>query len=249
VLNSQVLERTDQELREMTFLFSHQGRLVTGTVAANYKPVTDAELPSLLSGNLDFVLRWHAPQTEDLNIIVNTPTGQNFGNPPFILSLFPNDPRVQQVARNLPTSIPGVGQVGLNSIGPQGFEIASLGANFPKGVYVVGAYNFLFNDTNVPPTGPKVPFTIEAFLNGKKLLLVVNFEQVLAGTQEPRFGYVFKDAIALGELGATALQAPPTPTAAATKAKPKAAAAVHPAAKAAPPPARDPRPGARSGRR
>jgi hypothetical protein len=209
MLSSPVLHHTEQQVRELTFLFAHQGQ-VFGNVAAGAVPVTDAELPALLSGNLDFVLRWSDPAREcaDLNLVLNTPKREVFGNPPFILSLFPNDPKVGKLLKeNFPQSSPSGGQVGLNHIGPEGIEIASFPATFPRGPYVVGAYNFLYNDkpANIPDL-PKVPFTIEVFLHRKRQPLITNFEQVLEGAEAPQFGFVFRDSISIGQLSATAVQ-------------------------------------------
>ena len=207
LIQSSAIQYNDQQMRELTFLFTQQGA-VFGNVAASNTRVTDAMLPSLLGGNLDFVLRWSAPGGADLNLVVNTPKGETFGNPPFVLSLFPNNPTVGKLLREeLPQSSRSGGQIGLNHIGPEGIEIASFSGKPPTGTYVLAAYNFITDDKPTDTTGlPTVPFTIEAFLNGKRQPLLLNLEEAVAGTEKPRFGPVFRDEIALTELSGTALQ-------------------------------------------
>ncbi len=209
MLHAESIQQADQQARELAFLSSHQGRSL-GNVAASNVPVTDAELPSLISGNLDFVLRWSGPQGtySDLNLVVRTPLGEIFGNPPFLLSVFPDNAKWQAYLKEkLPPTSPSGGAIGLNSIGPEGIEIASFGKSFPAGVYIVSAYNFL------PPENAKarsasatVPYKIEVFLHGQRQPLIINFEQALAGTEAPKFGYVFTDRIGVGEMGSTAVQ-------------------------------------------
>jgi hypothetical protein len=187
--------------------------MVFGNVATSDFRVTDAELPSLLGGNLDFVLRWSGPQHQaaDLNIFVNTAKNEVFGNPPFILSLFPGDPTIGKLLeKNFPQSSPSGGHVGLNHIGPEGIEIASFGKNFPSGIYAFGAYNFIYSETPIDSGGePKVPFTLEAFLNGKRQPVLLNFTAASAGTEPPRFGPVFHDEIGIGQISASAIQIKP----------------------------------------
>src|SRR4051812_32649686 len=83
-------QHNEQQIRELRFLFS-QGGAIFGNVATSTVPVRNADLPSLLGGRLDFVLRWDQPQASDLNLFVRTPLAETFGNPPFILSLFPGN--------------------------------------------------------------------------------------------------------------------------------------------------------------
>jgi hypothetical protein len=200
-------EHTDQQIRELTFLYSHSGTVI-GNVATSTFAVSDKQLPSLLGGQLDFVLRWNQPEAADLNLFVRTPLAETFGNPPFILSLFPGDKEIGQfLATTFPPSSKSGGSVGLNHIGPAGIEIASWSKRPPDGLYVVGAYNFIYSETPVDTTGlPKVGFKLEAFLNGKRQNLLLNLDAAVAGTEAPRFGPVFKSSIALTELAATALQ-------------------------------------------
>ena len=208
-MHSESIQQADQQARDLAYLSSHQGRTL-GNVAASNVPVTDSQLPGLISGNLDFVLRWSGPQGTytDLNIVVRTPLGETFGNPPFLLSIFPDNAKWQEFLKDkLPPTTPSGGAVGLNSIGPEGIEIASFGKTFPAGIYVVSAYNFLPPDEqHTPGTGAKIPFKIEVFLHGVRQPLIINFDQALAGTQAPKFGYVFRDKIAVGEMGSTAVQ-------------------------------------------
>ncbi|MGA2499658.1 MAG: hypothetical protein ABSH20_18125, partial [Tepidisphaeraceae bacterium] len=179
-MHSESIQQADQQARELAFLSSHQGRTL-GNVAASNVPVPDSQLPSLIGGNLDFVLRWSGPHGTytDLNIVVRTPLGETFGNPPFLLSIFPDNAKWQAYLKDkLPPTTPSGGAVGLNSIGPEGIEIASFGKTFPAGVYVVSAYNFLPPDAqHTPGTGAKVPFTIEVFLHGHLQPLIINFQQ------------------------------------------------------------------------
>jgi hypothetical protein len=201
------LQRTEQQLRELRMLFSNQGESF-GNVAASNVRVTDAQLPSLLGGNLDFVLRWSQPGGADLNLFVRTPAGDTFGNPPFLFSLFPNNPAINKaLADNFPPTSPAGGSIGLNHIGPEGIEIATFAKNFLSGIYVFGAYNFIPSDPSIPTKGlPKTPFTIEVFQNGRRLLLLLNPLEAAAGKEKPRFGFVFKDAISIADEGAGAVQ-------------------------------------------
>jgi hypothetical protein len=200
-------QHNEQQIRELRFLFS-QGGAVFGNVATSRVPVSNAQLPSLLGGHLDFVLRWDQPTDADLNIFVRTPLGEKFGNPPFILSLFPGNKEIGDLlATTFPPNSPSGGSVGLNHIGPAGVEIASWNKKPPTGLYVIGAYNFIYSETPVDTTGlPKVGFKLEAFLNGKRQPLLLNLDAAVAGTEAPRFGPVFKSSIAVTELAATALQ-------------------------------------------
>lgn len=200
------LQRTEQQLRELRMLFSNQGESF-GNVAASNVRVSDAQLPSLLGGNLDFVLRWSQPGGADLNLFVRTPAGDTFGNPPFIFSLFPDNPAINKaLADSLPPTSPTGGSVGLNHIGPEGIEIATFAKNFLSGIYVFGAYNFIPSDPAIPTKGlPKTPYTIEVFQGGKRLLLLLNPLEAAAGKEKPRFGYVFKDAITIADQGAGAV--------------------------------------------
>jgi hypothetical protein len=210
MLTSPALQYTEQQMRELNYLFSHQNGGLLGNVATSTHRVSDRELPQLFGGPLDFVLRWSAPGGADLNIFVNTPLNETFGNPPFIYSFFPGNTEIGQALADagLPQSTPSGGHVGLNHIGPQGIEIASFAADYPRGRYVVGAYNFIRLE-DVDTTGlPKVPFTIEVFLDGKKQEVILNLQQVLAGKEQPRCGLVYRDEIAIGELAATALLIP-----------------------------------------
>jgi hypothetical protein len=203
-------ERTEQRIRELSFLFTNGGA-VFGNVAVSNVPVRDADLPGLLGGNLDFVLRWSNPQGADLNLFVRTPLDETFGNPPFILSLFPGNKDIGRLLEeNFPQRSPSGGSVGLNHIGPQGFEMASFNRRAPAGLYVVGAYNFIFSETPVDTTGlPKVRFRLEAFLNGVRQPLLLNLEEAAAGTEPPLFGFVFRGDIAITELSATAINITP----------------------------------------
>lgn len=207
VLSTEALQRAERRAGEMAGVLARGGQIL-GDVAWARRPVTDAELRGMLSGGLDFVLRWNAPVPVDLNIVVRTPTGETLGNPPFILSLYPNDPRVGRLlAGDLPQLAAGGGHVGLNHIGPAGIEIASFPRLFPAGTYIVAAYNF------VPPAAPgetgegeRTSFRIEAFINGRRQPLVLNLKEALAGAQPPRFGPVFTGSIAVGEMDSTALR-------------------------------------------
>jgi hypothetical protein len=218
ILRMPDFERTEQQIRELSFLFTHSGA-VLGNVATSNVAVREAELPALIGGKLDFVLRWSYSDAADLNLFVRTPLGETFGNPPFILSFFPGNKEVGQfLATTFPQSSPSGGSVGLNHIGPEGIEIASFSNKPPAGLYVVGAYNFIYSETPVDTTGlPKIPFRLEAFLNGKRQQLLLNLDAAVAGTEAPRFGPVYKDSIAITELAATAIQINPGRTSTAVR--------------------------------
>src|SRR5688572_26124574 len=132
-LQDEELARNDQQMRELRYLFDQQGE-VFGNVAISDRAVTDAQLPRLFGGRLNFVLRWSDPDYADLNIVMNSPRDETFGNPPFLLSLFPNDPATRQfLDRELPQSVPSGGRVALNHVGREGIEIATWGRNYPTG--------------------------------------------------------------------------------------------------------------------
>jgi hypothetical protein len=203
------IERTEQQLRELQFLFTHSAT-VLGNVASGTHRVSDAELPSLLSGQLDFVLRWSGRhhESEDLNIFVRTPNGEILENLPFFFSFFPGDPKVgQRLHSAFPQTTSSGGQLGVNHIGSEGIEIASFDApSFPRGNYFVGAYNGIPSTTSLDPSGKtNTPFTIEAFVHGQRQPLLLNPREATAGTETPRFGFVFRDSISLGELSGTAV--------------------------------------------
>jgi hypothetical protein len=206
-LQDEELARNDQQMRELRYLFDQQGE-VFGNVAISDRAVTDARLPRLFGGRLNFVLRWSDRDYADLNIVVNSPRDETFGNPPFLLSLFPGDPATREfLDRELPQSVPSGGRVGLNHVGREGIEIASWGSRFPRGTYTVAAYNFLYLEDAIDTTGlPKVKFRIEAFLDGQRQPILLNFAEAAAGNEPCRFGLVFEDEIAIGELTGTGLQ-------------------------------------------
>ncbi len=220
-MRSESIQQADQQARELAFIASHPNSMRGNAVASNTR-VTDAQLPSLISGNLDFVLRWSGPRDTwtDLNIVVRTPLGETMGNLPFLLALMPDSAAAQSYSKTLPPITPSGGAVGLNSVGPEGIEIASFGKTFPAGVYIVSAYNFLPPDPQHPSgSGTKIPFHIEVFLHGVRQPLIINFEQALAGTESPKFGYVYRDKIAVGEMGSTAVQIGRPTTDGSTKAR------------------------------
>jgi hypothetical protein len=208
VLNDFAVQQSDQQARELSYLFHHQGGAF-GNVAASFTPVPDADLPQLFGGRLNFVLRWSSTslnQYADLNIVVTDPGRNTFGNPPFWLSAYPDDPNAKAfLQNNFPQTSPLGGSVGANHIGYEGIEIATFGQKVPAGTYVIGAYNS-FRIPNQNTEGlPKIPFTIEAFLDDQRLPLILNLPEVLAGKEQPVFGKVLHDAIAVSELSTTAL--------------------------------------------
>jgi hypothetical protein len=206
-LQNPELERNDQQLRELRYLFAQQGE-VFGNVAASTRAVSDADLPGLFGGRLNFVLRWSDPAFADLNIVVNSPRDETIGNPPFLLSLFPNDPATRAfLDAELPQSAPSGGRVGLNHVGPEGIEIASWGRSFPRGTYTVAAYNFLYLQDQIDTSAlPDVKFKLEAYLDGVRQPILLNFAQAITGAEPCRFGLAFEDQIAIGELTGTGLQ-------------------------------------------
>ena len=194
------LAQNEQQLRELAYLFAHQGE-VFGNVAFSTRRVTDAELPGLLTGRLNFVLRWSEPEGADLNLQVVTPGEGIFGQPPYTLSLFPTDPSIRALLDPiLPQSVPSGGRLGLNHIGPEGFETASWPSTFPTGQYSVGAANFIALNTAGTTGQPRVAFKIETFLDGMRQPMLLNPGAAFAGKEPCRFGLVFEDEIALSEV-------------------------------------------------
>jgi hypothetical protein len=156
------------------------------------------------------VLRWLGPMDgySDLNIVIRTPSGEIFGNAPFILSLYPDNPQYSKFLKEFfPSTSASGGAVGLNSIGPAGIEIASFGKNYLKGVYVISVYNFMppaGDSTSAATAGTKVPFTIEAFVNKKNVQVIVNFTQASNEGEYPKLGNTYKGSVGIGEMSSTA---------------------------------------------
>ena len=78
--------------------------------------------------------------------------------------------RADAARRNYPRNSPSGGQISKNSVGPDGLELANWPKNYPAGTYRVVVYNLL--DAKPPPaqTIDPVTYTIDVFLNGKKLI-------------------------------------------------------------------------------
>ncbi|MDB5299081.1 MAG: hypothetical protein JWO87_744, partial [Phycisphaerales bacterium] len=174
-LQSPDLARTEFENREISVVIQ-RGGFVRGDVVVGNLHLSDfAKLP----GSLDFVLQWSGGPTaalNDLNLAVfsprNTRTSPDFvANPPFTVSLTPGSPASEQIrSTSYPRTSTSGGAISKNSVGPDGLELASWGKNHPAGTYRVVVFNFL--DASPPPsqTTNPVTYTIDVFLNGKKLI-------------------------------------------------------------------------------
>jgi hypothetical protein len=174
-LQSPDLARTDFENREISVVIQ-RGGFVRGDVVVGNLHLSD--FPKL-PGSLDFVLQWNGgPQAalNDLNLAVfsplNTRASPDFvANPPFTVSLTPGSPASEQLrAASYPRTSKSGGAISKNSVGPDGLELASWGKKYPVGTYRVVVYNFL--DASPPPaqTTSPVTYTVDVFLNGKKLI-------------------------------------------------------------------------------
>jgi hypothetical protein len=172
----------DFQVREIGLLL-RRGGFVVGDVAVGNLHVSQSELMDLLPGRLNFVLTWTGGpkrQLADLNLIVVSPKGigDAVGNPPFVYCLNPSDPISIKQRDSVPyfhQTSPSGGSIGLNSVGPEGLEIASWSGKFPTGQYVVVATNQfpanLFQGTqNLPGRGSNpIRFEIRVFLDGGQI--------------------------------------------------------------------------------
>ncbi len=156
-----------------------RGGFIQGDVNVGDLNVPDAEALAFLPGTLQFVLRWDGGPSRnlnDLNLAVVSPlttaSSPDFvANPPFTVSLVPGDPKAEATrAAKYPRTSRSGGQIGRNSVGPEGLEIASWGRNYPRGAYTVAVYNLV--DAVPPPTTTTDPvnYTVDVFLNGEKII-------------------------------------------------------------------------------
>jgi hypothetical protein len=129
-----------------------------------------------LPGGLDFVLQWSGATPaalNDLNLAVfsplNTVTSPDFvANPPFTVSLTPTSPTSQQLRRTTyPEQSRSGGQISLNSVGPDGLELAFWPKTYPTGHYNVVVYDLV---DSVPATTTNqvnpVTYTLTTYQNG-----------------------------------------------------------------------------------
>ena len=165
----------------LTTLALDRGARLRGDVISGNRFIGDTEVLSSLSGALHFLLRWDGgPQQKlnDLNLVVLSPlhTAANpdfVGNPPFALSLTPDDPKViAERAALYPRTSRSGGQISKNHIGPLGIETASWPSNYPVGTYKVVVYNLLDAVPAPTETVNPVPFKVTAFLNNRLLATV-----------------------------------------------------------------------------
>jgi hypothetical protein len=179
VANQSDVDANDRSTRELGLLVA-RGGFQRGDVLVGDSNFSDSQIQSLIGGSLDFVLRWNGGETRqlnDLNLAVvspqSTPSSPDFvANPPFTLSLTPGDPRAEAIrAERYPRTSRTGGSIGKNHVGPEGLEIASWSANYPRGTYVVGVFNLV--DANPPPDSStitsRVPYTVDVFVNRQKV--------------------------------------------------------------------------------
>ena len=167
---------TDFFLREIDIV-TQRGGFIRGDVIVG--DIFLSDFHNHLPGALDFVLQWSGgPQQSlnDLNLAVfsplNTTSSPDFvANPPFTVSLNPGSLSSQKLrSTNYPQSSRSGGQISVNSVGPDGLELAWWSKSYPVGNYKVVVYNLV--DAAPPPTTVTSPvnYTIDVFLNGQKLI-------------------------------------------------------------------------------
>jgi hypothetical protein len=175
ILQSADLARIDFENHEISIVIQ-RGGFVSGDVIVGNLHLSD--FPHL-PGTLDFVLQWTGGaknSLNDLNLAVFSPLSTAskpdfVANPPFLVSLTPNDPAsIATRAKSYPENSPSGGSISKNSVGPDGLELASWPKNYPVGTYKVVVFDLL--DAKPPPTQTinPVTYTIDVFLNGRKLI-------------------------------------------------------------------------------
>ena len=168
---------------------------MTGDVVVGNLHLSDFH--NKLPGALDFVLQWTGgPKNSlnDLNLAVFSPLSTAskpdfVANPPFTVSLTPGQPvdRARFRATSYPETSRSGGSISKNSFGPDGLELASWPASYPVGTYRVVVFNFL--DAKPPPTSVVNPvtYTIDVFLNGKKLINTFTGSIGLSANQQARW--------------------------------------------------------------
>ena len=181
-------ERLEFDTRELSIV-SQRGGFVRGDVVVGDLGIADFGFRSPnvhnLPGGLDFVLSWGdlleqsstgklATSLADLNLAVfsplNSTTSPDYvANPPFTVSLAPTLPQNKKIRNTTyPQKSRSGGQLSLNSVGPEGLELAFWPkTNYPTGTYTIGVYN-LVDATNPPTTttGQPVQYTVTAYQNG-----------------------------------------------------------------------------------
>ena len=203
----------DYQAREVSLLLRRGGFVVGDVVVGNLR-VSDSELMTLLPGRLNFVLTWDGGpkrQLTDLNLAVLAPEAvaqlnrgvqlkdvkDAVGNPPFIYSLNPTDPtsiKQRDSVSIFHQNSPSGGHIGLNSVGPEGLEIASWSGKFPSGkpygIMVSNVFNpQLFAGTNSPPgqgTNP-IKYEIRVFLDGRPIIQYTDTVGLYEGSTKFRY--------------------------------------------------------------
>jgi hypothetical protein len=171
------IARTDFEERELAIV-SQRGGFQRGDVIVGNLSINDFRTASgalNLPGALDFVLTWTggaAAALNDLNLGVfsplNTVKSPDFvANPPFTVSLNPDSPSsVAERKASYPRSSRSGGQISLNSVGPNGLELAFWPKGYTLGNWTAVVYDLV--DAKTPPlkTVNPVSYTVNVYQNG-----------------------------------------------------------------------------------
>jgi len=176
--HSDQLSRNDYNNRLISMTVA-RGGFISGDVIVGNSDIRPPQLFSLFAGALDFVLTWNGgTQLHDLNLGVASPLSGKpkvdfVLNPPFLVSLFPKDPKsIALRAERYPEHSPSGGSISKNHIGPQGLEIASWPKNFPGGTYQIFVYNLLDPRAGLEPSNQgadPVAYNIDVYLNKTKI--------------------------------------------------------------------------------
>ncbi len=175
LVHSREMAATDFEQLQITSVLSRGGRVI-GDVLIGNSSISDQKLPSIVpADSLSFVLRWDGGALRDfhdLNLAVISPLDSNaspdfVANPPFIVSLQPNEPvSIKTRANEFPRTSRSGGRIGGNHIGPEGLEIATWPASYTPGSWGINVYNLL--KASPPPTAlvdPVTSYRLDVFVN------------------------------------------------------------------------------------
>lgn len=205
--------------------------LNNGQLALAYGgPVTDAQLQDFLSsqGRFNISMRWFGPGDYDMFVLLPDPvTGLpafTLGNPSYAGSVFKDVGFLDEFVPAVTAGrTPEGGRMKFDQIafGGGGIELASWDTPVPQIGYTVAiVYYDQRNRIKDYPT--ENSFRIDAFLDGKRVPVLTNFDEVLAGTAtELKFGptYVGKTSLTLptlpipeGDVNVTAVDLTPEAT-------------------------------------
>ncbi|HEY7120134.1 MAG TPA: hypothetical protein VH475_26335 [Tepidisphaeraceae bacterium] len=185
-------------------------------------PVTDRQLVDITrnQGRFNIALRWFGPGDFDLFVLTPDPkTGlpaYTLGNPSYRGSIFKDIGLFQSTTgQDIPAVTAGRtadgGRIRFDQIafGKGGLELASWNTPVPQVPYTIAVayYNHLTEDPNYPASGS---FQVDAFLDGKRVPLMQNYQAVRDVQAAPVFGPVYQNTVQLLGRGSTILVNPPS---------------------------------------